>query len=148
MTLYIFPQSASWIPINRAATVLAELTLSRLGDEGADVVHLENPVRQSWDSVRIALQESLTSIGYSIENSPLPLEEWIDLVEKAGSVPSNPAAKILDFLRNDFVELSTGGVCLDTSVAQSQSPTLASTTAISNADILQCVHYWQASKLL
>lgn len=73
----------------------------------------------------------------------LPFRQWVDKVAQWDDIEANPAKKILGFLQSDFTELAAGGTQLDMTVAQSLSPTLRSSTKISDVVLLQCLQYWQ-----
>ncbi|MCJ1269495.1 hypothetical protein MMC22_009387 [Lobaria immixta] len=101
----------SWLPVDSAAKAIAEILFDHLPLQ--QVYHLENPVRQSWEEVAMLMSRELQIPSSSI----IPLERWLDLAASAPG-PDNPAASLIQFLRNDFLKMSCGSVVLDTSISR------------------------------
>ncbi|ORY66160.1 uncharacterized protein BCR38DRAFT_511934 [Pseudomassariella vexata] len=107
------------------------------------IYHLENPVRQSWEEV-VRLMSSELQIPSS---SIIPLERWLDLVAST-SGPDNPAANLINFLRNDFVQMSCGSIVLDTSISWSVCSTMANMGPVGDETVRAYISYWRRIKLL
>ena len=80
-------------------------------------------------------------------SSIIPLDCWLDLVASAPG-PSNPAASLIQFLRNDFLKMSCGSVVLDTSNSRNVSSTMADMGPVGENTIRAYVSYWRKTKLL
>lgn len=104
------------------------------------VIHLENPVRQSWTHIlttfssRLGLQERT------------PFAEWLKLVEIHGRPEENPSVKIIPFLREEFLRMATGQVVLDTTEARKMSRTLAGCGEVGDEVLVKYVDYWGLHK--
>ena len=104
------------------------------------VIHLENPVRQSWTHIlttfssRLGLQERI------------PFSEWLKLVEIHGRPEENPSVKILPFLREEFLRMATGQVVLDTTEARKVSRTLARCGEVGDEVLVKYADYWGLHK--
>ncbi|EPQ54396.1 acetyl-CoA synthetase-like protein [Gloeophyllum trabeum ATCC 11539] len=132
--------SLSWMPVNRAASAVAEFLFSK-GFQ--PIYHMENPSRQSWSG----LMSMLSSILSSDPSTPLPkvpFEEWLNRVKARGDDPEfNPAYKIMNFLENDFVRMASGPVILSTARAKQDSQTMVRSTAIDGRHLEEYVAYWK-----
>lgn len=80
-------------------------------------------------------------------SSIIPLEGWLDLV---ASTPGsgNPAASLVQFLRNDFLKMSCGSVVLDTSISRNVSSTMANIGPVGENSIKAYISYWRRIGLL
>ena len=79
--------------------------------------------------------------------SIIPLEDWLDLVASAPG-PGNPAASLIQFLRNDFLKMSCGSVVLDTFISRNVSLTMANMGPVGDNAIRLYISYWRKIKLL
>ncbi|KAG2419498.1 hypothetical protein HFD88_004294 [Aspergillus terreus] len=125
----------SWLPVDTAATVLAELLLDPQPLQL--VYHLENPIRQGWREVMDVLMKE-TGVQTSV-----PMGEWIERV-KSSPTGDNPAQKLISFLEEDFERMSCGGIILSTETTRRASPTLRRTGPVEEAQIRafqQTSHY-------
>ena len=90
----------------------------------------------------------LMSRELQIPNSSIiPLDRWLDLVASAPE-PGNPAASLVQFLRNDFLKMSCGSVVLDTSNSRTVSATIANMGPVGEKAIKAYISYWRRIKLL
>ena len=80
-------------------------------------------------------------------SSIIPLEHWLDIVASAPG-PGNPAASLIQFLRNDFLKMSCGSVVLDTSISRNVSSTMANMGFVGENAIKAYISYWRRMKLL
>ncbi|KAK1657132.1 hypothetical protein BDP55DRAFT_737654 [Colletotrichum godetiae] len=131
----------SWLPVDLAAEALAEILFHQ--EPPCSVYHLENPVRQSWEEMVRLLSEELRISRSSI----VSLETWLNLVETMPG-PGNPAAGLVQFLREDFAKMSCGSVVLDTSNSRKASSTIANMTSVRESSISAYISYWKSIKLL
>ncbi|KAF7789287.1 hypothetical protein EIP86_000228 [Pleurotus ostreatoroseus] len=158
------PGHASWIPVNKAASAMADILLAPACDDGTfpPILHLENPCRQSWAGITQALS---TLLGLPRE-ARVGFTEWLSLVktfqacpalsngdqhgshEAAASEKANPAVKLIPFLEGSFMRLATGEVVLDTLVAQGLSSTLKNCGPVSDKLLAHYVEYWRATGFL
>ncbi|KIY67026.1 acetyl-CoA synthetase-like protein [Cylindrobasidium torrendii FP15055 ss-10] len=121
--------SLSWMPVNRAASVLVELLFS---SRFREVYHLENPARQSW-------RDTLDALSSILELPMVPFDDWMVRVRESGSTP---ASKIAGFLEGDFMKLATGSVVLGTDEARADSATLETSSRLDKSHIEEYVAHW------
>ncbi|KAF9257799.1 acetyl-CoA synthetase-like protein [Marasmius fiardii PR-910] len=137
--------SLSWMPVNRAASVICELLFcSRF----QPFYHMENPSRQSWGGIL----DNLSNILVKDSESPLPIipfPEWVRRIRSFSDDPSqNPALKILHFIQHDFVRMAAGTVILNTNGSRADSPTMVKSTALERKHLEEYCGYWRSAKLL
>ena len=80
-------------------------------------------------------------------SSIIPLDSWLGLVASAPGL-SEPAASLIQFLRNDFLKMSCGSVILDTSISRNVSSTMANMGPVGENAIRAYISYWKKIKLL
>lgn len=97
---------------------------------------MENPSRQSWEG----LIDNLASILGGLPK--VPFGQWLQKMKSAGE-EKNPAYKVINFLENDFVRMSGGGVILRTAETKLDSPTLVKSTSIDRRHLEEYVAYWR-----
>ncbi|KAK1221709.1 hypothetical protein PQX77_015480 [Marasmius sp. AFHP31] len=133
----------SWIPVNRAASVIHELLF---GERFRPFYHVENPVRQSWKEVLEYL--SVLLAGPPGLEEPLPLvsfSEWTERVRRCSDDPvKNPALKIIRFLEEDFVRMASGKVVLGTELACEDSVALKGSVPVGRRQVEEYWLYWQS----
>ncbi|KAI0469720.1 hypothetical protein GGR56DRAFT_686841 [Xylariaceae sp. FL0804] len=116
-----------WTPVDRVAGALADLLLE---PEPGPVYYVDNP------------------LGLAHENI-ISFEEWVRRVKMfPGSAEDNPAARLIDFLDDNFLRMSCGGLLLDTAEACKHSPTLRSTGPVSDDIIRAYIRSWRARGFL
>ncbi|KAL8720574.1 MAG: hypothetical protein Q9225_002593 [Loekoesia sp. 1 TL-2023] len=134
----------SWTPVNDVAATMGDLLLAN--GEPFPVYHIDNPVRQQWRDMLPMLADALDVPRERI----VPFEEWIRRVKAfPGAVEwDNPAAKLVEFLQEDFVRMSCGGVLLETTKSREHSQTLRSVGAV-GADVVRgYLRAWKSSGFL
>lgn len=110
-------QSASWLPVDTAASVIEEIILD---SRPADLVyHVENPVRQSWTDIAAIMRDRL---GLTSSESRVSLEQWVDRVAKRDDMPQG----LVTFFNDEFEWMSNGSLVLDTHNSRRSSATLRS----------------------
>jgi hypothetical protein len=124
--------------VDKAAQVVSDVLL---GCGKRDLVyHLENPVRQPWVDVCSVIERRL-----SLPSSQrLPFTEWLRRVMAAEENP----LELVDFLENNFLIVSTGGLVLDTARTRKVSRHLRSTNAIEIVTIELYLEFWKSVGLL
>ncbi|KAL9078107.1 MAG: hypothetical protein Q9157_002962 [Trypethelium eluteriae] len=115
-----------WVPVNDAAAVVVDLCcVAQLHDapEPYPVYHIDNPVGQPWKEMNPVLAEALDIPRDRI----VPFREWVDMVRRSPlpAETDNPAARLIDFLEDNFERMSCGGLILDTTKAKEHSSTMA-----------------------
>jgi thioester reductase-like protein len=153
-TLRAFPDfkgELSWTPVDAVASTLADLVSYSASDFSAastvyPIYHIDNPVRQAWSHMVPVLAAALKIPQTKI----LPFTEWVSRVRHfPGSVEKdNPAFKLIDFLDDNFLRMSCGGLLLDTVHTQQHSPTLASLGSVSNETAGSYIRHWKATGFL
>lgn len=79
----------------------------------------------------------------------IPLEEWALRVkdwprsEDNGPGGANPAYLLVDFLVDNFIRMSCGGLLLGTAKAREHSPTLARLGALSETLVTKFILRWK-----
>ncbi|KAI4192427.1 MAG: hypothetical protein LQ346_004318 [Caloplaca aetnensis] len=123
-----------WTPVNDIAGALSDLVLSN--NNPYPVYHIENPVGQPWREMNTILASAL--------NIPalIPFEEWVERVRLAGQ-RNNPAATLLDFLDDNYLRMSCGGLVLDTKKTLEHSETLAAVGPVSEEVVRKYIHVWK-----
>lgn len=125
-----------WTPVNDIAAALSEIVLA--DNTPYPVYHIENPVGQSWRDMNKVLAECL--------NIPkerwVPFAEWLEMVRNAPQ-KDNPASTLLEFLDDNFLRMSCGGLVLDTKHSCQHSPTLAAVGPVPDNVLRKYIHIWK-----
>ncbi|THU97152.1 acetyl-CoA synthetase-like protein [Dendrothele bispora CBS 962.96] len=136
--------SLSWLPVNRAADIVAELLFST---GFKSFYHVENPSRQSWSGLLRNLSLILGNGDKTSSPVPLvPFSEWLEQVKKLGDDPRNKAMKIFDFLEHHFVRMASGPVILRTTNAREDSPSMVRSTSLDMGHLEEYVEYWKTTE--
>jgi len=126
--------SLSWIPVNRAGDAITEMLFSKTF---RPVYHMENPSRQSWEGL-------IDNLAHILGGVPkVPFSQWLQKVKSTGEGKS-PAYRVINFLENDFVRMSSGRVILRTAETKLDSPTLVKSTSIDRRHLEEYVAYWRS----
>lgn len=126
-----------WTPVNDIAGALADLVLSdRTNTTPYPIYHIENPVGQPWREMNRILADAL---GIS---ELIPFEEWVERVRAAGQ-RNNPAATLLEFLDDNYLRMSCGGLVLDTKKTLEHSKTLSAVGPVSEEVVRKYIHVWK-----
>lgn len=91
-----------WTLVNDIAGALSNLVLR----PPYPIYQTGNPVGKPWREMNAILADALnvTNLG--------PFEEWLERM-RAAPQRNNPAATLLDFLDNNYLRISCGGLVLD-----------------------------------
>ena len=100
----------SWTTVNDVAATMSDLLLSNTHSD--PFYHIDNPVRQPWKEMIPILADALEIPHERI----IPFPEWLRRVKAFPGLVEweNPAAKLAEFLNDDFVRMSCGGVLMET----------------------------------
>lgn len=129
---------AYWTPVNDVAAALLDLVLSDSSRDAHPVYHIENPVGQSWKDLNAVLADAL-----KIPTSNLiPFEEWVERVRRAPQ-KNNPAATLLEFLDDNYLRMSCGGLVLDVKNALEHSESLRKVGPVSEEVVRKYIHVWR-----
>ena len=123
-----------WTSVNDIAAVLSELVLS--DRTPYPIYHIENPVGQPWHEMNAILADALNI------SDLIPFEEWVERVRAAGQ-RDNPAATLLDFLDDNYLRMSTGGLVLDVRNTLEHSETLSAVGPVSEEVARKYIHVWK-----
>lgn len=126
--------SVYWTPVNDIAGTLADLVLSDRNPY--PIYHIENPVGQPWREMNAILADAL-----KIPNL-IPFGEWVERVRTAGQ-RNNPAATLLDFLDDNYLRMSCGGLVLDVQKTLEHSKTLSAVGPVSEEVARKYIHVWK-----
>ncbi|KAL2844373.1 hypothetical protein BJY01DRAFT_263997 [Aspergillus pseudoustus] len=134
----------SWLPVDLASAVLAEIIFST---QPFDLVyHLENPVRQPWNEVLDILASELAVAKHDRR----PMAEWVEEVRRQpqDEKDNNPAAAIADFFQENFEWMSGGSIVLSTEISRRHSPTLRRVGPVRDETIRTYLQYWRGIGLI
>ena len=123
-----------WTPVNDIAGALSDLVLA--DNSPYPIYHIENPVGQSWTDMTKIIAEAL-----HIENI-IPFEDWLEKVKNAPQ-KDNPASTLLDFLDDNFLRMSGGGLVLDCKKTLEHSPILAACGPVSDIVAQKYIQIWK-----
>ena len=139
----------SWTPVDIVAGTIVDLLTLPKADQPYATYHIENPVRQQWQQTLPILAQALDIPRQNM----ITLEEWVQRVRDhpcgvEGPEGDNPAILLVDFLENNFVRMSCGGLLLDTAKARQHSKTLAGCGPVSESVIRLFVQSWKDAGFL
>lgn len=139
-----FQGDLCWTPVNDVAGTVGDLLLS--DRTPYPVYHIDNPVRQQWSDMIPVLAEGLDIPLANV----IPFDEWVRRVRSfPGMVEwDNPAAKLIDFLDNNFLRMSCGGLLLETTKSCEHSPTLAAVGPVGVETVRKYIQWWKETGFL
>ncbi|KAI1395083.1 hypothetical protein F4819DRAFT_479568 [Hypoxylon fuscum] len=116
----------SWTPVDEVAGTLVDLVFLDEDKTHYPIYHVDNPVRQPW-------KEMIPVLAKALDISPqgvIPFRDWVQRVrdhprQVEGPEGENPAFLLIDFLDDNFIRMSCGGLLLDTIKVREHSKTLA-----------------------
>ncbi|MCJ1436265.1 fusarubin cluster-polyketide synthase [Xylographa pallens] len=125
-----------WTTVNDIASTMSDLVLS--DRTPYPIYHIENPVGQPWREMTSILADALSIPPQNV----IPFNDWI---ERVASAPqrNNPASTLLDFLDDNFLRMSCGGLVLGTKQSLEHSTTLAALEPISEEVARKYIHIWR-----
>lgn len=146
-TLKALPQfegDLCWTPVDDVAGTCSDLLMS--DRDPYPVYHIDNPVRQPWTEMIPLLADELNIPRDNI----VPFKEWVRRVRSfPGAVEwDNPAALLIDFLDDNFLRMSCGGLLLDTAKSCEHSKTLAAVGPVSADVTKKYIQSWKDSGFL
>ena len=125
-----------WTPVNDIAAALSDVVLAN--NTPYPIYHIENPVGQSWKDMTKILASALNIPSSNI----IPFADWLEKVKNAPQ-KDNPASTLLDFLDDNFLRMSCGGLVLDCKKTVEHSPHLAATGPVSEIVARKYIHIWR-----
>jgi acyl transferase domain-containing protein/nucleoside-diphosphate-sugar epimerase/acyl carrier protein/SAM-dependent methyltransferase len=146
-TLKVLPDfkgDLCWTPVDDVAGTCIDLLFSNRAPY--PVYHIDNPVRQPWTRMIPVLADAL---GIPRDNI-IPFKDWVRRVRSfPGAVEwDNPAAMLIDFLDDNFLRMSCGGLLLGTAKSCEHSPTLAAVGPVSEEVTRKYIQMWKSSGFL
>ncbi|KAI1860396.1 uncharacterized protein JN550_011548 [Neoarthrinium moseri] len=150
------PGTLGWTPSDDIASALIEILMQPSSVQLYPVYHIENPIRQAWSDTLATLIDALRISGAedNCELSKIPFQEWLERVrswprsEDNGPQGANPGFMLVDFLKDNFVRISCGGLLMATAKAREHSPTMARLGPVSDELIRSYVQSWKESGFL
>ncbi|POR35295.1 L-aminoadipate-semialdehyde dehydrogenase [Tolypocladium paradoxum] len=133
----ILQGTVSWLPVDRAARSLMEMTL-HMG-ECNGFLHLENPTRQPLTDIATIMAHEL---GLP-ETQAIPFERWLQRVADADGF-----GDLEDFFKNHFQTLADGSVPLDTANSRAISQTLRASGGVGKDLAVRYIKRWQREGFL
>jgi thioester reductase-like protein/acyl carrier protein len=128
------PGTVYWTPVNDIANTLAELALSdRIPYQ---FYHIENPVGQTWSELNAILADALNITDL------IPFEEWVERVRSAPQ-RNNPAAALVEFLDDNYLRMSCGGLVLEPKHALEHSKSLNAVGPVSEEVVRKYIQIWK-----
>ncbi|KAK3319477.1 beta-ketoacyl synthase [Cercophora scortea] len=128
------PGSLYWTPVNDMADTLIDLVLS--DQTPHRFYHLENPKSRDWKEVNAILADA---IGIK---EMIPFDEWVKRVAAAPQ-RGNPAATLMEFLDDNYLRMSYGGLVLDAKNTLEHSKSLRAVQPVSEEVIRKYIHIWK-----
>lgn len=134
-----FDGDLCWTPVDQVAGTLSDLLLGE--STPYPIYHIDNPVRQPWKEMIPILADALDIPRKNI----IPFSEWVRRVRQfPGHVEwDNPAAKLIEFLDDNFLRMSCGGLLLDTVKSIEHSETLAAVGPVDEDTARKYIRYWK-----
>ncbi|RAK72395.1 uncharacterized protein BO72DRAFT_500986 [Aspergillus fijiensis CBS 313.89] len=136
----------SWAPVDFVAGTTVDLLFR--DDPPYPVYHIENPIRQRWENIMPVLADEL----HLPQTNIIPFSEWVQRVREysrhAGSERENPAIMLVDFLDENFLRISCGGLLLETRRCREHSKTLADMDPVSEDVTGLYIKNWRAMEFL
>ncbi|KAI5460570.1 hypothetical protein BGZ63DRAFT_248815 [Mariannaea sp. PMI_226] len=135
-----------WVPVNKAAEILLELTMPSFGgsscdadrDSGLECHNLVNPQMGHWGDMVHAIQEYYRTRAKPVER--VDFSGWIRELEKMEvtetAVARYPAIKLLDFYREMSLQSPRVNVKYATHLGEARSPVLAELKPV-NAKLME-----------
>lgn len=132
------PGMAYWTPVQDIAATLSDLLgLSSAPDhEPCPIYHIDNPVGQSWREINAVLADALGI------NQLVPFQTWVDRV-RAAPTRDNPASTLVEFLEDNYLRMSCGGLVLDVRQTLKHSKTLAAMGPVDEEVVRKYIHVWK-----
>lgn len=134
----------SWTPVDDVAATLVEILLLPEESTPYPIYHIENPVRQPWREMIPVLADALDVPSQNI----VPFPEWVRRVrdhprQVEGPEGENPAFLLVDFLDENFIRMSCGGLLLHTINSREHSKTMANLGPVSDEFVRLFVKRWK-----
>ncbi|KAJ6442762.1 Polyketide synthase [Purpureocillium lavendulum] len=141
------PGTMGWTPGDDVAGTIVDIVTQPDGVMLHPIYHVENPIRQPWSDTLAVLADALDIP--KDKTGILPLDQWVQRVrdwprrEDNGPEGANPAYLLVDFLYDNFLRMSCGGLLMGTARAREHSPTLARLEPVTENLILMFIRSWQ-----
>ncbi|KAI0138702.1 hypothetical protein F4776DRAFT_670564 [Hypoxylon sp. NC0597] len=134
----------SWTPVDEVAGTLVDLVFLPEDKTHYPIYHVDNPVRQPWKEMTPILADALHISPQNI----IPFPDWVQLVrdhprQVEGPDGENPAFLLIDFLDDNFLRMSCGGLLLDTIKVREHSETLANAGPVGENVTRQFIQSWK-----
>ncbi|CAN8105946.1 unnamed protein product [Discula destructiva] len=144
--LPLLDERPSWLPVNLAASAIAELVLANCGAQlgHAQVYHVLNPRVANWRHVLDGLK-----LG-GLEFETLDRREWVKRLEESESdVSRNPTYKLLNFYQNRIgQDKERADIEFATSSTASLSPTIANVEPPTPELVALWARHWRKTGFL
>ncbi|KAF3480536.1 polyketide synthase [Arthroderma uncinatum] len=143
-----FLGAVRWIPVDAVAAVLVDLLYigeDKTAPDPWPIYHIDDPVGRPWKEISSILADAL-----DIPSSQfMPFKEWLSTVASSSkSETENPAKRLVDFLGQNFEQLSCGGLVLDTTKAQKHSATMRALAPVSVEVASRYIKAWKETGFL
>lgn len=125
-----------WTPVNDIAGTLSDLILA--DNVPYPIYHVENPVGQPWHEMTSFLADAL----HIPPSNVVPFQEWIERVRN-GPGKNNPASTLVEFLEDNYLRMSCGGLVLDSKKTLEHSKTLREAGPVSETVARKYIHIWR-----
>jgi hypothetical protein len=107
--------------------------------------HIDNPVRQPWTNMIQLLADTLDIP----RNNVISPHDWFRRVRMfSGSELENPAVKLIEFLDDNFIRMSCGGLLLNTTKSREHSKTLANVGPVDDVVAKRYIRAWKSAGFL
>ncbi|OTA99693.1 hypothetical protein M426DRAFT_16227 [Hypoxylon sp. CI-4A] len=138
-----FDGTLGWTPVDDIAATLVDIMMQPDDVVLHPIYHIENPVRQPWSHMISTLADALDVPDV------VPFDEWVRRVREwpvasdNGADGANPAYLLSDFLDDNFIRMSCGGLLMGTANAREHSPTLAKVGPVDDDMVRLFVRKWR-----
>ncbi|KAI1314091.1 hypothetical protein F5Y03DRAFT_402323 [Xylaria venustula] len=136
-----------WTPVDKVAAGIGDILLmvDSADSKMSPVYHIDNPVRQPWSKTLSVLADAL---GVPAENIA-PFDEWVRRVRRfPGSSEDNPAARLVDFLDDNFLRMSCGGLLLETKKSCAHSASMRAVGPVDEETVRLYIRWWKSKGFL
>ncbi|KAI2613435.1 putative polyketide synthase [Hypoxylon sp. NC1633] len=138
-----FRGTVRWIPVDAVAAILVDLLYigeDKTAPKPWPIYHIDDPVGRPWEEISSVLADALSIPASQF----VPFKEWLGMVARSSKPEiENPAGRLVDFLEQNFEQLSCGGLVLDTTKAQEHSPAMRALTPVSTEVAKGYIRAWK-----
>ncbi|TQW01695.1 polyketide synthase [Cordyceps javanica] len=141
------PGTVRWIPVDKVASIMVDLLHidDQMAPPAYPIYHIDDPTGRPWQEI----SDLAADILHIPQSRFTSFNKWLALVS-ASPLPEtdNPAARLVDFLAENFERLSCGGLILDTARTYEHSATMRALAPVSNEVVKRYIQAWKQAGFL